>query len=60
MMTDLAHTGTLISAESAGNPFSCRCDGGQGVAILLFRIGAHASDSDDLLVFLDALLQLPK
>lgn len=59
-MTDLAHTSTLISAKSASNTFGCRSNCGQAVPILLLRICAHASDSDNLLVFLDALLQLPK
>ena len=58
--THLAHTSSLISRKAATYAIRGWRDEGQTVPILLFGIGAHAGDGDDLLVFLDALLQLPE
>lgn len=58
LLTHLAHTCALISAEAPAYAVCGWCNGGQAVSIGLLGIGSHAGNGQNLLVFLDSLLQL--
>ena len=58
--THLAHACALISAEAPAYAIGGWCNCGQTASIGLLGISSHAGHSQNLLVFLDSLLQLPK
>jgi hypothetical protein len=60
LLTHLAHACALISTEAPAYAICGWCDGGQAASIGLLGIGSHAGNSQNLLVFLDPLLQLSK
>jgi predicted RNA-binding Zn ribbon-like protein len=54
--TNLAHTCTLIFREASRYAIRSWCDAAQAISIHFFGVRAHASNGEDLVVFLNTLL----
>ena len=54
----LSHAGSVISLEATAYFARCGFDFTQTLSVQVFSVCAHASDGDDLLIFLYALVEL--